>query len=183
MFGEASRAARPRRKRWSAGSVAWPADPFTLRRLFRSALGAEPARAPPFRDEPARPRPDVPDPRALRPFDPLRPPASGAPAQTGPADRPCSGRPARCRPGDVDRRPALQADRGLALAGDRAVVRVVQAAERLVVRREVALRVIRAPPEDVSGPPRATRDERARRHSSGTRPRTGAGRAAADPRA
>ena len=37
----------------------------------------------------------------------------------------------------------------------------MQAAERLVVRREVALRVVRAPPEDVSGAPRATGDERA----------------------
>ena len=62
--------------------------------------------------------------------------------------------------GDIDRRPALQADGGIALAGDRAVVRVVQAAERLVVRREVALRVVRAPIEDVSGASCATRDER-----------------------
>ena len=56
-------------------------------------------------------------------------------------------------------RAADQAHRRLVLARQRAVVGVVQAAERLVVRREVAARVVGAPPEDVPGAPRATRDE------------------------
>src|SRR5690349_6673331 len=47
------------------------------------------------------------------------------------------------------------------MPGDRAVVRVVQRADRLEVGREVALRVVRAPPDDVSGPPGATRHEMA----------------------
>src|SRR3954466_914947 len=41
----------------------------------------------------------------------------------------------------------------------RGIVRVVDRAGRLVVRREIALRVGGAPPEDVAGPPRATRDQ------------------------
>ena len=59
----------------------------------------------------------------------------------------------------LDRRAADQADRRLALARDRAVVGVVQAAQRLVVGREVALRVVGASPEDVPGASRATRHE------------------------
>src|SRR6185436_15706764 len=56
-------------------------------------------------------------------------------------------------------RSALEADPGLAMPGDGTVVRVVDGAYWPEVRREIALRVVRAPPEDVSGAPRASRDE------------------------
>ena len=57
--------------------------------------------------------------------------------------------------------PQIRHSAVLVLAGQRPVVGVVEAAERLVVRREIAARVVRAPPEDVPGAPRATRDEMA----------------------
>src|SRR5204862_921061 len=42
---------------------------------------------------------------------------------------------------------------------DGSLVEIVDRAERLVVGRVVAAWVVRAPPEDAPGPPRATRDE------------------------
>ena len=80
----------------------------------------------------------------------------------------------------LDGRAALEAERRVALAGDRAVVGVVQATERLVVRGVVALRVARAAPEDAPGAPRATRRRGGRRCTSGRPPRTAADPAAAD---
>src|SRR5262249_26527240 len=56
---------------------------------------------------------------------------------------------------------AFEADPALCLPCDRPVVGVVQGADRLQVRREVALRVVGAPPEDVAGPAGATRDQMA----------------------
>ena len=125
---------------------------------------------------------------AARRRRPLRPPR---PATAAPAARaPGVGRPARePQPdeldalGHVDRGAAVQADEAVAMLGDRPVVGVVERADRLVVRRVVALRVVRAPPEDVAGAPGATRDELAVARSSGRRPRTAAGRAAPGPRA
>src|SRR5438270_658969 len=50
---------------------------------------------------------------------------------------------------DLDRGAALEADRrAIRTSRDRPVLEVVQGPDRLVVRREVAARVVRAPPED-----------------------------------
>ena len=59
----------------------------------------------------------------------------------------------------VARRAADQAQRVVALACQRSVVGVVQAAERLVVGGEVAARVVRAAPEHVAGPPGPARNQ------------------------
>ena len=155
VFGEASRAARPRRNRASAGWDA--AAPLTRPERSRSVASAASPRV-----EPPR----------LPPRPPLRPPprpAAAAPraaAPRRPGERLRIRRPAReARPDEVlalgqrHVRAALQADPGLALPGDRPVVGVVERPDRLEVRRVVALGVVRAPPEDVAGPPRATGDE------------------------
>src|SRR4029079_2083704 len=56
-------------------------------------------------------------------------------------------------------RAADEADPRLAVAGHRAVVGVVDRTDGGEVRRVIALRVVRAPEEDVSGAPGATRNQ------------------------
>ena len=172
MCGEASRAASERRKRARAGSAASaPVAGSAGCRAHASAAGsAERAMRrviPLVGPAPARRR----APRA-RPSGPVdaagRAAADARRAAPGRASASGFGRAAGIALAghDVGRRsvagrPADQADRGLVLAGERAVVRVVEPAERLVVGGVVAARVVRAAPEHVPGPAGAARDEMA----------------------
>ena len=158
MWSDASRAARPRRNRSSAGSAAGapltrPGRSRSVRRPARRrtrAAGCDPTRRPP----------------AAAAASAARPPPRRAPPRAGLRERLRVRRAARQPGADEVRRPPAaarprrtEADAGLALPGDRALVGVVDRPDRLEVRREVALRVGRAAPEDVAGPPGAPRDE------------------------
>ena len=128
----------------------------------RSRVAAAPSRGGPSAGErPARGRP-VPD----------RAPLAAAGDRRRPPPRPGRRERRRVRRAAGSRAPTSAALRAAArraphfrqMAGSpfRAtgpVVGVVERPDRLGVRREVALRVARAAPEDVAGPPRATRDE------------------------
>ena len=99
------------------------------------------------------------------------------------ARRAAAARSASPRPAPRSARRHFRHRNDLAERRHRAVVRVVERADRLVIRRVVALRVVRAPPEDVAGAPRATRHELAVGVLRADRPRTGAAAAAPGPRA
>ena len=96
------------------------------------------------------------------PRPPPPPPRAGRSSAEGSGGPPTSRRPTRLPSGSstaapqVRHRPALAASRDRALA---VVVDVVDRPRRLVVGGEVAAWVVRAPPEDVPGPPRATRHQ------------------------
>ena len=105
-----------------------------------------PRRAPPpLREPPRRP-----------------PPRAGRSSAAGSAGPPGQLPPDEVALGQLDRRATGQAQAAVRAPRDRpttVLVGIVDGTRRLVVGREVAARVVGAPPEDVAGPPRATRDE------------------------
>ena len=165
VLGEVSRASSERRKRRErvvGASLTPPRPRGRSRAPARRSRGGAPGPGPGAR----RSRPSRVDRRPrgprVRPPPPRRRRAPAVRAPPGSAGRPGARSPASAPSGSGTSAPQVMhspASPRATIAPLPSRVDVVDGARRLVVAGEVALRVVRAPPEDVPGAPGATRDE------------------------